>query len=285
MREDSTSVVSTELPFEARLRPRLSRTLARARWREYRRLLEQASERGYEVLGVEQWLGGAGSGQGPLLILRHDVDQHPRSALAMARVERELGIRSSWYFRWRTADPGVIAALRGQGCAVGFHYETLSRLALERGVADPAAIAALVPEARRRLGAEIDLFARLHGPLRSICPHGDSRIGLVRNASLVEAVGAAGLGVEFDANEAMRGRGLGHWLTDRSLGEGGWADGPRPAELFDGGVSPILCVVHPNNWSSGPSLWLDRALAAALPVANGGRLRRPLRTGVDAPPA
>jgi len=83
----------------------------------------------------------------------------------------------------------------------------------------------------------------------------------------------------------MRGRGLGHWLTDRTKGEGGWADGPRPAELFGAGVSPILCVVHPNNWSSGPSLWLDRALAAVLPAGDDGWPLRPLRTGADAPPA
>lgn len=285
MTEDSTSVAGIAPSLPVRVRPRLSRTLARARWGEYRTVLDHALRRGYSVLGVEQWVIGEAPVDGPLLVLRHDVDQHPRSALAMARVEHELGIRSAWYFRWRTADPGTIAALREQGCAVGLHYETLSRLALERGIADPVEIAALVPEARRRLRREVAAFACLHGPIRSICPHGDSRIGQARNASLVEGLDPAGLGVEFDVNQAMRGRGLGHWLTDRAQSEGGWAEGPRPAQLFDGEVSPILCVVHPNNWSSGPSLWLDRALAAVLPAGGDGRSRWPLRTGVDAPPA
>ncbi|HEU5142881.1 MAG TPA: hypothetical protein VFU04_06975, partial [Solirubrobacterales bacterium] len=86
------------------------------------------------------------------------------------------------------------------------------------------------------------------------------------NANLVKGEDAASFGVEHDVNEAMRGRGLAHWLTDRISGEGGWAAGPRPSELFDARLSPILCVVHPNNWSSGPSLWLDRVLRGSSDV-------------------
>jgi hypothetical protein len=265
-----------------RSRPRLSRTLAPARWREYRTLLETALENGYRVLGVEDWVAGA-EPSAPLLVLRHDVDQHPRSALEMARVERELGLRSAWYFRWRTADARVIDALREAGCTVGFHYETLSRLALERGARTAEEVASLVPAARAGLQAEVGVFAERHGPIRSICPHGDSRAPLARNASLLHGREAGEFGVEFDVNEAMRGRGLARWLTDRSRAEGRWADRVEPGDLLAERRSPILCVVHPNNWSSGPSLWLDRLLAAALPGA-GTWPRWPLRTGSDAPP-
>lgn len=268
----SAADTAPQIVTASRPRPRLSRTLAAARWREYTALLETALQYGYRVLGVEQWLTADPAPEGPLLVVRHDVDQHPRSALAMARLERRFGIRSAWYFRWRTADPATIAALREDGCAVGFHYETLSRLALERGARDAAQVDSLVPEARSILAAEVATFLRLHGPIRTICPHGDSRAPLARNARLVKAGDVTELGVEYDVNEAMRGSGLAHWLTDRTRGEGGWAAGPRPAELFAARLSPILCVVHPNNWSSGPSLWLDRVRAA-------------VRTGIDAPPA
>lgn len=234
------------------------------------------------MLGVEEWVADPGvAEEEPLLALRHDVDQHPRSALEMAQVERELGVRSSWYFRWRTADRRVVAALRDGGCAVGFHYETLSRLALERGARDAAEVAALVPAARAGLKAEVAAFAALHGPIRSVCPHGDSRVPLARNAELLRGRDATELGVEFDVNEAMRGRGLARWLTDRTRAEGRWADRIEPGGLLAARRSPLLCVVHPNNWASGPSLWLDRALAAALP---GDGRRWPPRTGSDAPP-
>jgi hypothetical protein len=272
---------------ESRARPRrrLSRTFTAPRWREYRELLEDALENGYRVIGVEDWVAGESVPE-PILVLRHDVDQHPRSALAMARVEGELGLRSAWYFRWRTADPRVVGALREAGHSVGFHYETLSRLALERGARTSAEVGALAASARAGLREEIAAFVRLHGPIRSVCPHGDSRAPLASNASLMKGCDAAEFGVEFDVNEAMRGRGLAHWLTDRSRAEGRWADRVRPGELLAERGSPILCVVHPNNWSSGPSLWLDRLLAAVLPKGDDrGRRPGPLRTGLDAPPA
>jgi hypothetical protein len=266
-----------------RLRPRLSRTFTRARWREYRGFLLEARRCGYRLVSLERWVRDPG-GSAPTLILRHDVDQQPRSALAMARVERELGVRSSWYFRWRTAHPIVVDALRGSG-EVGLHYETLTRAALERGMTR-GADETLIEESRAILREEIAAFARLFGPIRSAVPHGDSRVPAVHNADLLRGQDCSGYGIEFDGNEAMRGRGLAHWLTDRSAAEGRWKNGIDPAELFASGISPILCVTHPNNWSSGPSLWLDRALRTALPSPppGPGRPMRPIRTGSDHPP-
>ena len=272
-------------PASSRVRPRLSRTFSRGRWREYRRFLGLARGHGYRIVSLESWIE-EDRGDGPLtLILRHDVDQHPRSALTMAAIEDDLGIRSSWYFRWRTAHPAVIAELGRRGFEVGLHYETLTRNAMERGPSGPAD-EALLERSRRDLRAEISAFAELFGPLRSVVPHGDSRIPEVHNAELLQGEDCTEYGIAFDANEAMRGRPLGHWLTDRSSAEGGWKDGIEPAGLFAAGASPILCVTHPNNWASGPSLWVDRVLRAMLPAAppNSNQSRAwPIRTGSDQP--
>jgi hypothetical protein len=270
----------------SRLRPRLSRTFSRARWGEYRRFLLDAQRHGYRLVSLERWVRDPDDDLARTLILRHDIDQHPRSALAMARVERELGVRSSWYFRWRTAHPTVVDSLKSSGCEVGLHYETLTRKALERR-AMTGADAALIEESRATLREEIAAFVRLFGPIRSAVPHGDSRIPAVHNADLLKGQDCSDFGIEFDGNQAMTGRGLAHWLTDRSAPEGRWKDATDPAELFASGVSPILCVAHPNNWSSGRSLWLDRVLRAALPsrpLTPGGRPSRPIRTGSDLPP-
>ncbi len=92
-------------------------------------------QQGYSVLSLETWLAEPEpAGRAPRLLLRHDVDQHPASALKMAAIEVELGVRSTWYFRWRTALPGVVETIRSQGHAVGLHYETLTRELLRRGL-------------------------------------------------------------------------------------------------------------------------------------------------------
>jgi hypothetical protein len=263
-----------------RTRRRLSRTFSSGRFADYARLLQRALERGYKIRALEDWISDPDRTKPPVLILRHDVDQHPRSIRPMLAVERALKVRSTWYFRWRTAHPRLVQEVRQSGSDVGLHYETLTRLVLEsrgRRVVDDH----LIEEARALLRLEIAAFKERFGTVRSVCPHGDTRVPNVRNSSLLEGVDPHDYGVEFDGNIGVRHRPLSCWLTDRSLAEGGWSDGLDPLELLDARRSPILCLTHPNNWASGPGLWMDRALSAVVPPWISGW---PIRTGRDLPP-
>ena len=77
-----------------RIKPRLARTLSGGRWDEYRGFLRTARELGYRVVALEEWVRESQQDRAdPTLILRHDVDQHPRSALTMAAIEEGLGVR------------------------------------------------------------------------------------------------------------------------------------------------------------------------------------------------
>jgi len=57
--------------------------------------------------------------------------------------------------------------------------------------------------------------------------------------------------------------------------------------VFAAGTTPVLLLVHPNNWCSGTSLWYDRGLAAVLPKPRPGSSRATrlgARTGTDEHP-
>lgn len=268
----------TSPPKPTRTRRRLGRSFSRARWGEYRELLRIALGQGYAVLSLEEWLENpAVARDRPRMLLRHDVDQHPASALRMAAIEREVGVRSTWYFRWRTANLRVIEAIAAEGHAVGLHYETLTRELLRRGLG-AADAEALIPHARELLRAELEAFGRRFGPVRSACPHGDTRVPGVHNGVLLLGEEWSEYGLEWDANAAMREHPLDVWLTDRSAAEGGWKEGMDPIDLVVDRRSPILAVVHPNNWVSGPALWWDRALPGAM---HTGDDEPPLETGPD----
>jgi SAM-dependent methyltransferase len=271
---------------QAPRRARLSRTLSGGRWAEYRATLLAARDRGYVAWSLEQWLLGEPTGE-PALLLRHDVDQHPATALRMLEIEAELGMASTWYFRWRTASPAVIEQVRQAGGDVGLHYETLTRLIAERGLTAEDIDDRLLGEARRQLGQELDAFAAEHGPVRTMAAHGDTRVpGVTNQRLIVDDRVQLGHTAVLDSNAALRRHRLGFWLTDRSAADGGWVSGVDPVEVLGKGLSPVLLLTHPNNWCSGASLWQDRMRAAVLPAprpGSGRRARLGIRTGSDRP--
>jgi hypothetical protein len=140
-----------------------------------------------------------------------------------------------------------------------------------------------VEECRPILRREIATFTACYGKIRSVCPHGDSRVPYAANGRLLRGEDCRAYGVDFDANKAMRHK-LARWLTDRSRAEGSWGDGASPADLLRERLSPVLCVTHPNNWVSGAELWVDRLLRAALPDPAATGPLRPIRSGSDEPP-
>jgi len=60
-------------------------------------------------------------------IFRHDVDKKPKNAFAMAKLEKSLGICSTYYFRTvpDSFDPEVILKISEMGHEIGYHYEVL----------------------------------------------------------------------------------------------------------------------------------------------------------------
>lgn len=263
----------------------LARTLSTARWDEYDTLLRVALELGWLPMDLEQWIASGGV-QGRVLILRHDVDQHPATAVKMARIDARHGVRATWYFRWRTCSPAAIGKIRELGGAIGLHYETLTRRALERKLTADAIGPELIVEAREELRREIAAFARRFGPLHSVCAHGDTRVPGVSNQILMRGEAPSGYGIDFDANEALSRWRLALWMTDRSAADGRWEHGADPLVALRDMTGPILCLTHPNNWCAGASLWSDRIAAAVLPAPSldRGRWRAGMRTRPDRPP-
>ena len=69
----------------------------------------------------------------PVIILRHDVDLLPQNSLAFARIQHEMGIRGSYYFRAvpESWDEAIIKEIHRLGHEVGYHYEDLDLVGRE----------------------------------------------------------------------------------------------------------------------------------------------------------
>ncbi|MDD2339474.1 MAG: hypothetical protein PHG79_04245 [Methanosarcina sp.] len=61
-------------------------------------------------------------------LIRHDVDRLPGNSLETARIESELGIKATYYFRATKSVfiPKIIKEIADLGHEIGYHYEVLS---------------------------------------------------------------------------------------------------------------------------------------------------------------
>jgi hypothetical protein len=94
--------------------------------KEYKQLLLQLKDSGYEFITYSTYRGGTLPKR--FVILRHDVDLKPKNSLEVAKDENGIGAKATYYFRavpesWDEAIIKEIAAMRHE---VGYHYESLT---------------------------------------------------------------------------------------------------------------------------------------------------------------
>lgn len=126
----------------------------------YTRLLEAAIDADYDFLTFEMYLSGT-TFPPRAIIMRHDVDRKPHNALFMARIEKDMGVRASYYFRIlkESFDVEIIKRILDMGHEIGYHYEDLT---MARGDIHKAI-----------LSFEKNLsWFRKFCPVKTICMHG-----------------------------------------------------------------------------------------------------------------
>jgi len=233
----------------------------------YRELLKVLSRQGFSFQTVEQFVRGALE---KVVVLRHDVDKRPRSALKMAEVEHETGIRASYYFRTLkiSNDPEVIAEIVRMGHELGYHYEDL---ALAGGDLETAF---------RRFSENLAYFRRFY-PIETICMHG-SPMSRYDNRLIWEKYDYRELGIiaepyfDIDFDRVF-------YLTDTGRRWDGWQASvrdklPQQADWIRQGLvfhttadiiqaakkgrlpDKMMFTVHPQRWHDRTFPWLKELL-------------------------
>lgn len=217
--------------------------LMRSRLGLYRAFLETALGGDYEIVSIEAlWRLIVGPGLDPArryLALRHDVDTDHATAAAMWRIDRDLGVRSSYYFRLSTLAPALMADIASSGCEVSYHYEELATVAKRRGLRTRADVERHLPEAKAEFARNLASIRSTTGlPMPVVSSHGDfvnRRLGVANWALLADTAFREAVGVEAEAyDDALLGR-----FTSR------YSDMPYPRYWTPLDPTPALRAAHP----------------------------------------
>jgi len=228
---------------------------------KYQELCKVLQEQ-YTVYTVSEYLSV--KPEGPVAVLRHDVDRKIQNSLNMAKKEHERGIRSSYYFRYpSTFNKEIIREIRDLGHEIGYHYEVLSK-----ANGDFSTAIALFQ-------SELEEFRKICS-VDTICMHG-SPLSKFNNRDLWKHYdfhslgirGEAFLSFEQDPEEI-------HYLTDTGRT---WSNRhtlrdvmhSKPGKekplsidttddliawLSQGAEKKLYITVHPERWASGTGEWL-----------------------------
>lgn len=89
--------------------------------------LSDAVAKNYSTITMSEYLCSENLPE-KFALIRHDVDRMPENSLNTARLENELGIRATYYFRSvkNVFIPEIITEISNLGHEIGYHYEVLS---------------------------------------------------------------------------------------------------------------------------------------------------------------
>jgi hypothetical protein len=115
-------------------------------------------EKSYKICRVNSYFNEMDD---KIVYIRHDVDRFPNNALKMARIENEMGIKTTYYFRIIKSVfvENIIKEIVSLGHEIGYHYEDL---AICKGDKDEAII---------HFQDNLEKM-RLYYPITTICMHG-----------------------------------------------------------------------------------------------------------------
>ena len=93
----------------------------------YYSLLKKTIEQNFTFIPFSSFLKeySSNSCTNSFIILRHDVDRLPYNSLLTAKIENELNIKGTYYFRIipKSLDLNVINQIIDLGHEIGYHYE------------------------------------------------------------------------------------------------------------------------------------------------------------------
>jgi hypothetical protein len=203
----------------------------------YGSLLKTAKNNGYDFISMEEFANGRRADK--FLIIRHDIEFSPSSALEFAKIENELGAKATYFVRVHADNYNpfgfktynAIKKIIELGHDIGLHYEHLDFSEITKQ--DPRTV---ISKEKKMLELIFDT------PINGIAPHRD--FTPIINRDYWKENDFHGLGFTFEAymDDFFKGT---FYLSD-SLGK--WSGEGKCLCHYIGKENKIYVLIHPFYW-------------------------------------
>jgi hypothetical protein len=224
---------------------------------KWKTLLSFAKRKGYEFIPIRDFIvrikeSSFVASNRKYFIVRHDVDSGLSILRNMWLIEKQMGVKSTYYFRLSTVDVPLMKDIESCGSEASYHYEELATYAKRKGLMSRVDITEHMEEIKALFKKNIYWLRRITGlSMITVASHGDfinRKLGVINHEILKDVAFMNECNIDFEAYDENFIRFITNRYSD-SLTSAFWFT----SSLFDAimrNESVIYCLVHPNNWGS-----------------------------------
>ena len=224
-----------------------------SRLEEYRSILEFALEHDYKFTSLKDWYENDFYRDEKIFLLRHDVDYDSEGAFKMFEIEKELGITSTFYYRWKTMDFSTMSEIHKNGFEVSLHFETLATYCRSQKIKSKNQIDdQVLQDCFKLFVEEKKTFEENFWPIKTICSHGDHRNRLIGmpNHVILKNTSRDELGIYFETYDKTIVEKIDTYISDSSIKNNHeWRYGISPKEAVKKKSECICLLTHPQHWN------------------------------------
>ena len=229
-----------------------------SRLAEYRETLRHFVNQGYRFLTIDSYAShlaqGALPSLGPVAILRQDVDTDVATARAMWRIEQELDIQASRYFRLSTFDAQLMRQIASAGGEASYHFEEMSTFAKRHRIKSAVELRGQAQEVIPRFEENLNRMRAATGlAMRTVASHGDfvnRRLGVYNHELLACRTVRQRFGIAHEVYDPELAAPIEARFCDRPYHQKWDAGDPKSINVADAKV--VYLLVHPRHWRANP---------------------------------
>lgn len=191
---------------------------------DYRKLIEIFFENGFEfvtVQGFHEKILNNQISEKKYVILRHDIDSDKMRAKQFFLIEKQYGVKASYYFRLRTLCYGLMREISEYGSEVGYHYEELATFCKRHKIKTSHEALRHLDEIKTDFTANFSRIEKNFGvKIKSVTSHGDfvnRKLKIPNHIILKDIDLRAGLGITAEASDAPLFNNLDFNVSDVNL--------------------------------------------------------------------
>ncbi|MFH2125425.1 MAG: hypothetical protein ABIK12_02845 [Pseudomonadota bacterium] len=174
----------------------------------------------------------------------------------MSRIENELNIQSSYYFRWKTIDIEMINRLKCEGHEIGYHFETIADYVKQESMGDVNKfnLGNSKSECIKLFEQNLLKFREItKAPCTTVASHGsrvNAQLGISNNVLLESQSVKDRLGIVLETYDKKYLKEFDIYISDTQMEvNDGFRYGTNPMAAIDQCIPRIMLLTHPNHWA------------------------------------